>query len=113
VKITTRRAAVLTFLVVASVTLFFFTQYSADNDPAGTAIAEYIRQNERVMEQAGTVVNADFVRRVSVGPNGPGGYRVYTFIVSGTKAKVTVVVRAESLDGEQPRERYSIESIDP
>lgn len=110
---TKKRVAVAAFLVVAGVALVFFAERSANNDPTRIAIVELLRHNEGVVAKAGIVANATLVRRVSVGPNGPGGHRVYTFVVSGTKANVTVVVRAENLGGELTAQQYTIESIDP
>jgi hypothetical protein len=111
-RITRKQATVFIILAVASVALFFITEHVINNDPSGPLIAEYVRQHQAVMERVGNVQNADLVRRVAVGPNDSGGYRVYTFVVSGTNATATVVVRADRLAGAETTEHYTIVSID-
>jgi hypothetical protein len=113
VNIATKRFAVVAFLLLASVGLFIVTEHLANSDPSRIPITEYIRQSDDVLEKVGLVENADLVRRVAVGPDGPQGHRIYTFMVSGPKATVTVVVRADKLGDQGRTEQYSVESIEP
>jgi hypothetical protein len=73
----------------------------------------YILQSEDVVAQVGKIQGVDLLKWRSVYSDGnTSAYREFRFRVKGERQQVTVVVKADSISGNNTEPRFSIVSVD-
>lgn len=104
----------LVYLVIASAAVYLAASLVLSSDKSGQAIEKFLANNERIAAQIGSIKKIELVKKVSVSATEASNpYRLYTFAVSGSKAKATVIVRAEKSDVNGTQEQFLIDRIDP
>lgn len=101
------------YLLVASVAMYLATHFVLSSDQSRPAIERFLASNEKIITQLGEIKEIELVKKVSVSATDSSSpYRLYTFVVSGTKAKATVLVRVERPKSNSGPEQFLIDAID-
>ena len=102
------------FAVVAAPLIYFGARHALTIAPGTVAAADFLGRSEESVSVVGDIREVQVVEKLAVAATArEPAYRIYTFVVTGTRDERTVAVRVTTTQNanDPPSEQYRLESI--